>query len=569
MTPDTQSTLLGALIALSVKTTLLLGAAWCVSRLARGWSAAARHVVWGTAVGAALALPVLTAIVPPAGMPSLASFSIAASPGAGAAHDGAPARGRSDAALQMDSLAATSGPRSAMSPVAAASWDAIARAALVLWAAGALAVGAWWGAGLVALLREARRGEPVRDPRIRAIYDRIARRLGVSPATPLLVTPRCAAPMTWGIVRPLVVLPAAAATWSDGAIADVLRHELAHVARRDCLVQALAQALCVVHWFNPMAWLAARELAAECEVACDDAAVAAGATPSAYAGSLVAIAAAAGATRKQRARPALGTFGRAASELERRVRGVLHGRRPDRTPGRGARMAAAAAALALVVPLAAVRRAEAPAPPQAPERLTSRQAADTGTGELVPLDPAVEAAVLAAARLPASGPDSAAIETLRAALGHLKTSPVDLVRERAVWTLSIARDGRVIEPAIAQLAHPDWRVRAYATWALGEVGDERAVAPLIASLGDPHWRPRMHAAYGLGELRAGARAVDPLIAALADSVYQVRVSAVTALGRIGDVRALPAVRARTMDSYAWVRMAAEEAEARLRGGRGR
>jgi HEAT repeat protein len=200
-----------------------------------------------------------------------------------------------------------------------------------------------------------------------------------------------------------------------------------------------------------------------------------------------------------------------------------------------------------------------------PQRLTTVAAqGDSGTGELLPLEPGVEEAVLAAARRPARGPDSAAIERFRAQLSRVKRGPSDYVRERSVWALSIARGGRVVEPAIEHLRHPDWRVRAYATWVLGVADDPRAVEPLIESLRDPHWRPRMHAASSLGLLRAGPEAVDPLVAALADSVYQVRVSAVTALGEIGDVRALSAVQARTKDSYPWVRMAAGEAEARLR-----
>lgn len=45
-----------------------------------------------------------------------------------------------------------------------------------------------------------------------------------------------------------------------------MRHELGHWRRRDLWTQALMQVAVVVHWFNPLVWLAARLARTDCEL---------------------------------------------------------------------------------------------------------------------------------------------------------------------------------------------------------------------------------------------------------------------------------------------------------------
>jgi len=73
----------------------------------------------------------------------------------------------------------------------------------------------------------------------------------------LLVSDRCSMPMTCGVLRPVIVLPESAATWSPERLRMVLLHELAHVRRLDCLWQWLSFAVTTCHWFNPLVWTAA------------------------------------------------------------------------------------------------------------------------------------------------------------------------------------------------------------------------------------------------------------------------------------------------------------------------
>ncbi len=114
--------------------------------------------------------------------------------------------------------------------------------------------------------------------------------LGIKQTVKLLIHARKNIPVVWGIVRPRLLLPAVAGQWSEEQLRSVLLHELAHIKRRDALSQLLAQTACAVHWFNPLAWLAAWRLHVERERACDDLVLSSGIRASAYAEHLLDVA---------------------------------------------------------------------------------------------------------------------------------------------------------------------------------------------------------------------------------------------------------------------------------------
>ncbi len=59
--------------------------------------------------------------------------------------------------------------------------------------------------------------------------------------------------VTWGFREPKIILPAAAAAWSDDRIRIVLTHELAHIRRGDWVVQIVAELLRAVVLVQPVA----------------------------------------------------------------------------------------------------------------------------------------------------------------------------------------------------------------------------------------------------------------------------------------------------------------------------
>ena len=74
-------------------------------------------------------------------------------------------------------------------------------------------------------------------------------------------------PFVLGLIKPRVYLPAGL---PEREKEYVLLHELTHIRRRDDLITALANLTLCVHWFNPLAWLAFRLMAADMEMSCDE-----------------------------------------------------------------------------------------------------------------------------------------------------------------------------------------------------------------------------------------------------------------------------------------------------------
>lgn len=81
----------------------------------------------------------------------------------------------------------------------------------------------------------------------------------------------CAAvgsPMAAGLMRPALYLPQVDAD-AEG-LPFILRHELTHLKRGDLYGKLLAMLAAAMHFFNPLVYLAAREMSLACEAACDE-----------------------------------------------------------------------------------------------------------------------------------------------------------------------------------------------------------------------------------------------------------------------------------------------------------
>jgi beta-lactamase regulating signal transducer with metallopeptidase domain len=103
----------------------------------------------------------------------------------------------------------------------------------------------------------------------------------------LLSNNQVVVPMTWGVINPVVILPAESHLWPLDQCSSVLFHELSHIKRGDFLVRLLAKILCSFYWFNPLCWIVFRKLKREQEKACDEMVLKTGIKPSTYASYLL------------------------------------------------------------------------------------------------------------------------------------------------------------------------------------------------------------------------------------------------------------------------------------------
>jgi beta-lactamase regulating signal transducer with metallopeptidase domain len=365
------------LASLLGKGTLLLAAAGMAGVALRNASAAARHLVWTLSLGGLLALPLLSAALPGwrlnvlPGPAQRTWTALPASPDKPIETATA-----SPAAAVVDQTAAPR-ERTWKTPVVPASaavgggwWTRLPGGiglGLALYLLGAALVLGWIGAGQLVLRRVARRASAPSDPAWNGLLRDLAWMMDVEAPVRLLVSPQATMPMTWGTRRPVVMLPADADAWPEERRRVVLLHELAHVARRDCLTQMLASVVCAVYWFHPGAWYAARRLRVERERASDDRVLAAGTPGHTYAAHLLEVAR---AFRSVGISAPMAVSMARPSQLEGRLLAVLDGVRERRTVSRRAALSSALAALALVLPLAAMQ----PAPRPAADGWTARKA---------------------------------------------------------------------------------------------------------------------------------------------------------------------------------------------------
>ena len=132
--------------------------------------------------------------------------------------------------------------------------------------------------GLLALWRATRKAEISPETLQRTLDSRV----------PVFSSRAVQVPVTWGLFHPCILVPANFSAWSGEEQRFALRHELAHILRRDWIVQVLAQTVRALFWFNPLTWLSLRLLTLEQEKAADDL-VLAQADPASYADALLAI----------------------------------------------------------------------------------------------------------------------------------------------------------------------------------------------------------------------------------------------------------------------------------------
>jgi beta-lactamase regulating signal transducer with metallopeptidase domain len=98
-------------------------------------------------------------------------------------------------------------------------------------------------------------------------------------------------PLLTGVFRPAILLPADIVAWTTPAErAAIIQHELAHVARRDPLVNLFQTTLHVIFFFHPLVRYACRQMNLEREMACDDRVVSLGASAATYAESIIKVA---------------------------------------------------------------------------------------------------------------------------------------------------------------------------------------------------------------------------------------------------------------------------------------
>ena len=187
------------------------------------------------------------------------------------------------------------------------------------WPLGALAVTWQLVASLIRIALLERRARHIDSERLARHLESFGMDRASLRRVRFLEGPEGVAPMTWGVLRPRVLLPSGWEQWPVTVAGAVVAHELAHVRRHDLTWQLPWEVARIVLWFNPLVLLSARQAHLAAEQACDDDAIQGGVSAASYADALVSL------VRLLRADgsrvPAL--VGGGAGELAKRVAAVL------------------------------------------------------------------------------------------------------------------------------------------------------------------------------------------------------------------------------------------------------
>jgi beta-lactamase regulating signal transducer with metallopeptidase domain len=215
---------------------------------------------------------------------------------------------------------------------------------LIVWLAGALLMTWRYLSRTIRFARYARSGRPA-GPSLLGQVAELSALLGVRPPR-VQVLRDLPSPVLWCLGGRTLLWPRGLQDELTAAgRRAVLVHELAHLRRCDHWARWLEMLAAVVHWWNPLFWLARRQMRLHAELACD--AWVTGTFPSArrsYAEALLEV-----CMRTSRAAPSpgMGVGGEGHRDFEQRLSMIMRERAPGRLP-RWARAAIVVMAAAAV-----------------------------------------------------------------------------------------------------------------------------------------------------------------------------------------------------------------------------
>lgn len=76
-----------------------------------------------------------------------------------------------------------------------------------------------------------------------------------------------ASPFVFGLIKPKIYLPLGL---SENEQTYIIAHEQTHIKRMDYLIKPLAFLILIIHWFNPLIWIAFSLMSKDMEMSCDE-----------------------------------------------------------------------------------------------------------------------------------------------------------------------------------------------------------------------------------------------------------------------------------------------------------
>lgn len=140
---------------------------------------------------------------------------------------------------------------------------------LIVYILGAALCLIFFAVSYIMLLRSFRFSLPCENQYVKETIDKFCLRRRVD----IRICESISSPLTYGIFRPIILLPKSMAHSEQTDIYYVICHELVHIGRWDNLRKLLAAVVLSIHWFNPAVWLLYFFYNRDIELCCDEAVV--------------------------------------------------------------------------------------------------------------------------------------------------------------------------------------------------------------------------------------------------------------------------------------------------------
>lgn len=114
-------------------------------------------------------------------------------------------------------------------------------------------------------------GKAFTDESVIALLEECKEQVGVSTNVAIIQTTGTSIPAIFGVTRPWLLIPdKVLKNISHENLRYIILHELTHLKRRDIIINWITFSLQIIHWFNPLIWLAFHKMRSDRELLCDE-----------------------------------------------------------------------------------------------------------------------------------------------------------------------------------------------------------------------------------------------------------------------------------------------------------
>lgn len=136
----------------------------------------------------------------------------------------------------------------------------------VIWLAGLLLCFGFFAVSYIKCYREFRFSLPVENDILEAWKEKHPLKRSLS----IRQTETIAAPLSYGVIRPVILMPKNTEWKNIYQLRYVLEHEYVHIRRLDMLTKLIIIAAVCIHWFNPLVWVMYILFNRDLELSCDE-----------------------------------------------------------------------------------------------------------------------------------------------------------------------------------------------------------------------------------------------------------------------------------------------------------